>query len=167
MTDTTQPIRIGVIGVAGRGGMARHWHDPDGRSVVVAGMDVSDEALATFRENVNPDAGITKNCDELCGMDDLDAVAVMSPEFTHEDYVLKAFNAGKHVFCEKPMAITTDGCDRMLRAWRQSGKRFMVGFNMRYMNIFRVMKDIVDSGTIGGVKVVGGGRVGGHGGGWY
>lgn len=167
MTDIAQPIRIGVVGVAGRGGMARHWHQPDGRSVVVAGMDVSDEALDAFRKNVNPDARTTKSCDELCGMDDLDAVAVMSPEFTHEDYVLKAFNAGKHVFCEKPMAITTDGCDRMLRAWQESGKRFMVGFNMRYMNIFRVMKDIVESGTIGEVKVVWVRHFVGHGGRWY
>jgi predicted dehydrogenase len=167
MPDTTQPIRIGVIGVRGRGGMARHWHEPGGRSVVTAGMDVSDEALDAFKNDINPDARLTKSCDELVAMDDLDAVAVMSPEFTHEEYVLKAFAAGKHVFCEKPMAITTDGCDRMLRAWRESGKRFMVGFNMRYMNIFRAMKDIVDSGTIGEVKVVWVRHFVGHGGRWY
>lgn len=167
MTDTQNPIRIGVIGVRGRGAMARHWHHPEGRSVVAAGMDVSDEALNAFRDDISPEARTTTVVDDLLAMDDLDAVAVMSPEFTHEEYVLKAFEAGKHVFCEKPLAITTDGCDRMLRAWKASGKRFMVGFNMRYMNVFRVMKDIADSGAIGEIKVVWVRHFVGHGGRWY
>ena len=50
------------------------------------------------------------------------------------------------------MAITIEGCDRILEAWRKSGVRLMIGFNMRYMNIFRVMKEIVDSGTIGEIR---------------
>ncbi len=167
MSSPSDQIRIGVIGVRGRGGIAKHWHQPDGRSVVVAGMDVSDAALEQFKEAVNPDARVTKDVDELLAMDDLDAVAVTCPEFKHEEYVLKAFAAGKHVFCEKPMAITPDGCDRMLKAWQDSGKQFMIGFNMRYMNIFRVMKDIVDSGAIGEVKVVWCRHFVAYGGDWY
>jgi predicted dehydrogenase len=66
----------------------------------------------------------------------------------------KTWHAGKHVFCEKPLAITTEGCDRILAAWKRSGKRLMVGFNMRYMDIFRVMKEVVDSGVIGEIKAV-------------
>ena len=162
------PLRIGVIGVSGRGALSRSWqNDCDGKSVVVAGMDVSDEALKAFKETVNPKARVTKDVDELLAMEDLDAIAVTSPDFTHEEYVLKAFQAGKHVFCEKPMAITTEGCDRMLEAWKASGRRFMIGFNMRYMNIFRVMKDIVDSGTIGEIKVVWCRHFVGFGGDWY
>lgn len=162
-------IRIGVIGVTGRGGIASSWHQPEkkGRSLVVGGMDVFDEALEMFKENINKDAFVTKEADELLARDDVDAVAVTSPDFTHEEYVVKAFEAGKHVFCEKPMAITTEGCDRMLAAWKASGKQFMIGFNMRYMNIFRVMKDVVDSGAIGEVKVVWCRHFVGHGGRWY
>jgi len=130
-------------------------------------MDVSDEALSQFKEAVNPEARTTKDCNELLAMDDVDAVAVTSPDFTHEEYVVKAFEAGKHVFCEKPMAITTEGCDRMLKAWKASGKYFMIGFNMRYMNIFRVMKDVVDSGVIGEIKTVWCRHFVGHGGRWY
>ena len=167
MTGPSDQIRMGVIGVSGRGGICKHWHDPSGRSVVVAGMDVSPEALDQFKHNVNADAATTASCDELLAMDGIDAIAVTAPEFTHEDYVVKAFAAGKHVFCEKPMAITTAGCDRMLRAWQESGKQFMIGFNMRYMNIFRVMKDAVDSGAIGEVRVVWCRHFVGHGGRWY
>ncbi|MBN1556943.1 MAG: Gfo/Idh/MocA family oxidoreductase, partial [Lentisphaerae bacterium] len=130
-------VRIGIIGAAGRGEMARHWHAPAGRSVVAGAADVSPEALDAFRRNVNPQGFVTQDYRALLERRDIDAVAVMSPDFTHEQYVCDAFAAGKHVFAEKPMAITTEGCDRMLRAWAASGKQFMIGFNMRYMNIFR------------------------------
>jgi predicted dehydrogenase len=160
-------IRIGVIGVTGRGALARSWHKPDGDSVVTAGMDVTEEALSHFKETLNPDAFMTTDVDELLDRDDIDAIAITSPDFTHEEYALKALAAKKHVFCEKPMAITTEGCDRMLEAWKESGKEFMIGFNMRYMNIFRVMKDIVDSGVIGEIKVVWCRHFVAHGGDWY
>jgi len=161
-------LRIGVIGVSGRGDLAEHWHRPDGgRSVVVAGADVSPEALARFRAKVGQQAFVTADYRALLDRREVDAVAVCSPDFTHEEYVCAAFAAGKHVFCEKPMAITTEGCDRMLRAWKASGRRFMIGFNMRYMNIFRVMKDAVDSGVIGELKVVWVRHFVGHGGEWY
>ena len=147
-------IRIGVIGSAGRGAMAKHWHKPDGHSVVAAAADTSPKALDWFKNNVNDKAFLASDYRALLDRKDIDAVAVMSPDFTHEQCVCDAFAAGKHVFTEKPMAITTEGCDRMLRAWVESGKQFMIGFNMRYMNLFRVMKDAVDSGDIGEIKAV-------------
>jgi predicted dehydrogenase len=160
-------VKIGLIGVTGRGEIAKSWQEMPERSEIVAGMDISDEALEIFKDHINPDAFTTTNVDELLQRDDIDAIAVTSPDFTHEEYVVKAFKAGKHVFCEKPMAITTEGCDRMLKAWQASGKQFMIGFNMRYMNVFRVMKDIVDSGIIGDVKVVWCRHFVGRGGEWY
>ncbi|MFC1735729.1 Gfo/Idh/MocA family protein [Candidatus Hydrogenedentota bacterium] len=147
-------IRIGVIGASGRAQMAKHWHDPKGRSVVAGAADICENALDWFRENINEKAFVTNDHRELLDRNDIDAIAVMTPDDSHEQLVCDAFEAGKHVFCEKPMAITTGGCDRTLRAWVDSGKKFMIGFNMRYMNIFRVMKDAIDSGAIGEVKVV-------------
>ncbi|MBN1902455.1 Gfo/Idh/MocA family oxidoreductase, partial [Candidatus Sumerlaeota bacterium] len=160
-------VRIGVIGATGRGGMSIHWHKPGGRSIVAGAADVSEKALDWFRKNINDKAFTTTDYRALLERKDIDAIAVMSPDFTHEKYVCDAFDAGKHVFTEKPMAITTEGCDRMLRAWVNSGKKFMVGFNMRYMNIFRVMKDAIDSGAIGEVKVVWVRHFVGFGGEWY
>ncbi|MHC4253972.1 MAG: Gfo/Idh/MocA family protein, partial [Planctomycetota bacterium] len=147
-------VRIGVVGVTFRGMMAKSWHKPDGRSVVVAGMDISEKALDIFKREVNADAWTTTDFDEFLARGDIDAIAVCSPDYTHAEYVIKALKAGKHVFGEKPMAIRTEDCDDMLRAWRDSGREFMVGFNMRYMNKFRVMKEIIDSGVIGEVKAV-------------
>ena len=144
-------LRMGIIGVGGRGGLARHWQD-SGRAQMVAGCDVSDEQLGAFKERFGADVFITKDYRELVERDDVDAVAVTSPDFTHEEYATAALKAKKHVFCEKPLAITTEGCDRILEAWKKGGKKLMVGFNMRYMRHIRTMKEIVDSGAIGEVK---------------
>jgi len=160
-------VKVGVIGVTGRGGsLAKSLHIPNGRSQVVAGMDAFEEALPMFKRDVNPDAFVTTRLEEFLEQD-MDAIVVGSPDHTHEKYVLAAFQAGKHVFCEKPLGITTKSCDRMLEAWQKSGKKFMVGFNMRYMSIFRAMKDIADSGILGEIKTVWVRHFVGYGGDWY
>ena len=147
-------LRMGMIGYGSRGNLAPTWHRPAGRSIMVAVADVSTDALAKFREQINPDAFTTTDYRELLARDDLDAIAVTSPDFCHEEHAVAALEAGKHVFCEKPLAITTEGCDRILNAWHESGRRLMVGFNMRYMNIFRTMKEIAESGVLGEIKAV-------------
>jgi len=144
-------LRIGVIGVCGRGAIANSWRDSE-RASIVGGADVHDEALADFRERMGEDVFTTLDYRELLDRSDVDAIAVTSPDFVHEEHAVAALEAGKHVFCEKPFAITTDGCDHILRTWKASGKELMVGFRMRYMNIFRVMKEIIDTGTIGEIK---------------
>jgi predicted dehydrogenase len=143
-----------MIGVGGRGGLWRHWHQPKGRSVVVAGADVSEDALGRFRQENGQEPFTTMDYRAVLDRKDVDAVAVCSPDYCHEEHAVAALQAGKHVFCEKPLAITTEGCDHILRAWQESGKRLMVGFNMRYMNIFRVMWEAIQSGAIGEVKAV-------------
>ena len=146
-------VRMGIIGVGGRGGIAVHWHKPGGTSVVVAGADVSPKNLETFREKYG-NVFTTTDYRELLKRKDIDAVAITSPDWTHEEYAIAALKAGKHVYCEKPIAITIAGCDRILLAAKKSGKKFMVGFNMRYMSVFPVMKDIIEKGVIGEVKAV-------------
>ncbi len=161
-------LRVGVIGVSGRGRLAREWHQPgaDGRSLLVAGADVNQKFREQFASEVEG-AFVTDDYRRLLERDDLDAVAVTSPDFCHEEHAVAALEAGKHVFCEKPLAITVAGCDRILEAWRASGKQLMVGFNMRYMYIFRVMKEIIESGAIGQLKAVWVRHFVGHGGRFY
>jgi predicted dehydrogenase len=150
-----ETLRIGMIAVGGRGGLWRHWHAPsEARCRVVAGADVSADAIARFRTDHGGDPFVTDDYRRMLERKDVDAVAVCSPDHCHEEHAVAALEAGKHLFLEKPMAITTEGCDRVLAAWRASGKRMMIGFNMRYMSIFRVVKEVVDSGAIGELKAV-------------
>lgn len=149
-----EQIRIGVIGLGWRAGVTKYWHRPDGKSVVVAGADTNPARLDKFRERVNPDADVMLDYRELLQRPDIDAVVVMTPDHCHDEHAVAALRAGKHVYCEKPLAVTVDGCDRILEAWRDSGKHFMIGFNMRYMNMYRTMKEIIAAGDIGEVKAV-------------
>ena len=167
MAGSSAQVRIGAIGMQGRGALAAQWHQPEGKSVVVAGADIDERAHGEFRKRFGDSVFVTTDYRRVVERSDVDAVAVMSPDYCHEEHAVAALEAGKHVFCEKPLAITVEGCDRILDAARRSGKRLMVGFNMRYMNIFRVMKEIVDSGQIGEVKAAWVRHFVGFGGDWY
>jgi predicted dehydrogenase len=148
-----EKLRIGVIGVCGRGTLAENWKNNE-RAEVVGGMDIKEENLADFRARMGEHVFTTLDYRELLDRKDIDAVAIMSPDYMHEEHAIAALDAGKHVYLEKPMAITIEGCDRIIEAQRRSGKKLMVGFNMRCHNMWRTMKDIVDSGTIGEIKAV-------------
>ncbi|EEL51592.1 MULTISPECIES: Gfo/Idh/MocA family protein [Bacillus cereus group] len=149
-----ETVRIGIIGAGLRSGIAKYWHNPGGNSVVVAAADVSMERLKTFQEKINQHAYITTDYKELLARTDIDAVAILSPDYLHEEHAIAALQAGKHVYCEKPLAITVEGCDRIIEQAEKSGKHLMVGFNMRYMSMYQTMKEIIDSGVIGDLKAV-------------
>ncbi|TCP22339.1 putative dehydrogenase [Scopulibacillus darangshiensis] len=149
-----EKVRIGIIGAGLRSGIAQYWHNPDGKSVVVGAADVSVDRLETFKEKVNDSAFVTTDYKELLKRKDIDAIAITSPDFLHEEHAVAALEAGKHVYCEKPLAITVEGCDHIIETAKKTGKHLMVGFNMRYMNMFQTMKGIVDSGVIGDIKAV-------------
>jgi len=167
MRKPSDQIRVGVIGVGGRGAIAQHVHEPEGRSRVVGGADIKPDLLAAFKKTYGDSTFVTMDYRQLLDRKDVDAIMVTSPDACHEEHAVAALEAGKHVYLEKPMAITVEGCDRILAAARKSGKGLMVGFNMRYMNIFQCMKEIVDSGTLGEIKAVWVRHFVGHGGRWY
>lgn len=163
-----EQLRIGMIGVGGRGGLWRHWHQPEkGRSQIVAGADISETALNRFSSEHGGNPYATLDYRRLLDRRDVDAIAVCSPDFCHEEHAVAVLESGKHLFLEKPMAISIAGCDRILAAWRASDRRMMIGFNMRYMSIFRVMKEVIDSGAIGSLKAVWVRHFVGHGGDFY
>lgn len=147
-------VRIGVIGTGGRSSIVQYWHNPKGNSIVVAAADVSVEALDRFKQEINEEAFVTTDYKEMLAREDIDAVAILTPDFMHEEHATAALRAGKHVYCEKPLAITPEGCDRIIDESKKSGKQLMVGFNMRYMPMYQTMKEIIDSGVIGEIKAV-------------
>ena len=79
----------------------------------------------------------------------VDAVAICSPAATHADLVVAAAQSGKHVFCEKPMALTLDDADRAIDAARTAGVALQVGFNRRFARDFADMRARIVEGAIG------------------
>jgi predicted dehydrogenase len=84
----------------------------------------------------------------------VDAVVVVTPTSLHRDIVLKAARAGKHVLCEKPMAMDVRECDEMIAACDAAGVKLQIGFMRRYDDSFRAAKERVESGEIGEVVLV-------------
>lgn len=155
MTDTQ--LRIGIIGAGNRCALGKHWHKPDGRSILVGFSDLLPErvdAACDRMELPRKEFFVTPDYRELLARDDVDAVAICSPDDCHEEHAIAAMEAGKHVYCEKPMAITIDACDRMMEVSKQTGRKLMVGFNMRYMAFVNKMRELVEQGAIGEVKAV-------------
>jgi predicted dehydrogenase len=89
------------------------------------------------------------NPDELLAQEDLDGVLVDSPDATHYDLVMRALRAGKHVFCEKPLARTVDEAREMYEAARAGKRRTVVGFSNRWRTLVNNMKEVIESGTLG------------------
>lgn len=159
-------LRIGVIGVCGRGDLAAHAHRPDAGVRVVAGADIHEPFLDAFKEKYGAEF-VTRDYHELLARDDVHAVFVCSPDDCHEEQAVAALQAGKAVYLEKPMAITTQGCDRILRAAMQSGAKLYLGHNMRHMPFVLKMRELIRRGDIGEVKAGWCRHFVGHGGDFY
>ena len=147
-----EDLKIGVIGAWGRGKLAQCAHKPGKGSKLVAGADISPEALENFKKEVGEDVFVTDDYRELLKRDDIDAVFITSPDFLHEEQGVAALEAGKAVYLEKPMAITIEGCDRLLETAYRTGSKLYLGHNMRHFPVVLKMKEIIDSGLIGDIQ---------------
>ena len=145
-------LRIGVIGGGGRGILARHAHKPDEGIGIVAAADIVKEHLERCRKDFGSDIFLTEDYRELLAREDIQAVFITTPDYLHEEHALAALEAGKHVYLEKPMAITIEGCDRILQKAYEKKLKLYLGHNMRHMGFILKMKELIDAGAIGEVK---------------
>ncbi len=86
---------------------------------------------------------------ELLARDDIDAVTLPLPDQVHKEITIAALRAGKHVLCEKPMALNLDECKEMIKVARETGKQLMVGQVGRYTPAFVEAKRLLEEGVIG------------------
>lgn len=156
-TKANDELRIGIIGAGGRGCVAKNAHGVDGGRVVAV-CDTRPEALKHWDEYVDSQKHLfttheklyhTKDYRKLLDRKDVDAVFVTAPDYLHEEMALAALDAGKSVYLEKPMTITLEGCDRVLKKAMETGSKLFVGHNMRHMDFILKMKELIESGIIG------------------
>ena len=79
----------------------------------------------------------------------VDAISICTPSGMHADQAVAALEAGKHVLCEKPLALSVEDCKAMVAASKQYGKKLMVGQICRLAPSFVLAKELVDRGEIG------------------
>lgn len=100
------------------------------------------------------EAIITTNPNDLFLDPEIDAIFICSSTDTHVDFIKRAAQAGKHVFCEKPVSFQIEETREALQVVKDAGVNFQVGFNRRYDKHFRKVFETVRSGTIGEPHVI-------------
>lgn len=145
--------RFGVVGLGTWGSVhvETYLAHPDAELVALCDRDAS-----LLEQNAGR-AGDVATCGDFRDMmdrDDLDAVSVVTPDFTHTDIVLAAVRAGKAVLVEKPLATTLEDCDRIGEALRENPVPFMVDFHNRWNPGVARMHDDIADGVIGDVRMV-------------
>jgi len=144
-------VRIGVVGTGmiGRDHVRRLTRSLAGARVTAV-ADVDGARARAVAAALPVPARVLASGLEVVADPDVDAVLVASWGGSHEEYVIAAIEAGKPVFCEKPLADTAAACRRIMDAEVAAGRRLVqVGFMRRYDAGYRAMKQVVDSGRIG------------------
>ena len=119
---------------------------------IVAAMDPLEKSLQTAREYGIPT--LCSNMDELLALDGLDAVVICSPTDTHADFTVRALEAGLHVFCEKPLDLSLQKVDEIVKVAENSGRKLMVGFNRRFDPDFEKVRELVATGSVGDPQII-------------
>lgn len=114
---------------------------------LVALVDRKEEKRSLYSKDFGVPAYETLH--EMLANHEVDAVDICLPTFEHKDATLAVAQAGKHVFCEKPMALTVDDAEEMISACDKMGVRLMIGHCIRFWPEYALLKKYVDEGTLG------------------
>jgi len=145
-------LRIGIIGAGGRGirsfgyNLTKNHADT---TEIAAVADPNRERARTGLKYLGIEADILPSAEELAARKDIDAVIVTTPDYLHEECCVAAFQGGKHVLVDKPLAVTGRGCLNIIEASRRAGKLLYMGFNLRHDAVLHRLKGLVESGAFG------------------
>lgn len=148
----TDKVRVAIIGC---GGIANHKHLPSlaanaDEAELVAFCDIIvEKAQSTAEAAGKPDAAIYADYHDVLADENVDVVHICTPNVAHADIAVAAFAAGKHVFCEKPMSHSPAEAQRMMDAWKASGKKFTVGYQNRFRPEVQVLHESCRNGELG------------------
>ena len=153
--EPVKPIRIGVIGCGGIAQTHLRYLTKIPGVQIVCGADIEPAALDRMKSKWGVEAVYADFNEMLKEVGDgVDAISVATPNGVHESAALAALNAGKHVLCEKPMAMNARQAQAMADAAKENGVEFVIGFQHRFEPRSKVLRDLVQSGAIGDVLYV-------------
>lgn len=161
-------IKIGIIGSGSISGVHIAGYKALNDVELYAVCDI-DKEKAERVAKVNDIPHVFTDFNEMLKLDELDAVSVCTWNNAHASASVAALRAGKHVLCEKPMAMNLKQALEMEQAAAESGKLLMIGFVRRYGNDCRVLKDFIDKDMMGEIYYAKASylRRAGYPGGWF
>jgi predicted dehydrogenase len=147
--------RVGIIGV-GFIGTTKHLPGlatNPGLGEIVAICDLVPERAAAAKERFAPDAYTTNDWHDVVNDPSIDVVYVCTWNVSHAEITCAALEAGKHVMCEKPMAISGEEARRMVETARRTGKTLTIGYQNRFREDTQFLRGVVDAGELGEIYV--------------
>jgi predicted dehydrogenase len=143
-------VRVGVVGLGDWGpNLARAFDALPGARLTWL-CDRDEQALSRAAAR-HPAAQLTSSYDDLLEDDDLDAVVIATPPASHARLALEALHADKHVFVEKPLALTSVEADRIVAAANDRGRCLVVGHVLLHHPAIRKLKELVQTNALGDV----------------
>jgi predicted dehydrogenase len=141
-------LKVGVVGYGYWGpNIVRNFHQgPESRVEMVC--DKSPEMLRRLSQ-AYPDIKTTSNCLDVVTSPDIDAVAVVTPVWTHYDLAKKALTNGKHVFVEKPFTSNVAQADELVELAEKNHLQIMVDHTFLYTGAVRKIRQLIDDSTLG------------------
>jgi len=145
-------LKVGVIGLGWNGLLFcdKYTENPDMELVAVCDHHAErrEPAAAKYGVKILTD-------DEMMAEKDIDVISIHTPDHKHAEPFIKALEAGKHVFCEKPLANNTEDVIKMVKASRAHPDRVqLIGFILRFGQYFETIKEWIDNGTLGEICYV-------------
>lgn len=147
-------IQIALIGCGGMGQGDARSSTSTGLTKLVAACDCYDGRLSHMKEVYGSDIFTTKNYQEILDRKDIDAVIIGTPDHWHSKISIAAMNAGKDVYCEKPMVQHVDDGAPVIEAQRATNRIMQVGSQRVSSVIYKKAKELYQSGAIGKLNMV-------------
>ncbi len=149
-------IKIGIVGTGDTIGIAK-FHINAFKlledTVISALYDIIPGRADKYKEELQLDeAKVCDSYEEL--LENSDAVIICTPNFTHDDLIVKALNSGKHVLCEKPFGNSAKECEAGFRLSKVTDKVCMLGLCYRNIPAIRYIKQMIDDGTLGDIYYI-------------
>jgi predicted dehydrogenase len=169
--------RVGIIGLGGMGWFhaARFFQIPGVEVAAIADIRPDRlEAKNAVQINIEnrastPDLSAVRRFPDAASLiagAEVDLIDICLPSFLHAQYAIQALNAGRHVLCEKPMALNVADANAMIAAARAAGRKLMIAQCIRFWPEYQFLKHTLRSGDLGRLLSLNMYRVGGHPGGW-
>lgn len=137
------------VGLVGAGFMGRMHAEVLGVLETTELKVVCDIRTEQAKEIAGSGAQTTDSFDKLLADPIIDVIDICLPTYLHADFTIKALEAGKHVVCEKPMAMTVEEGKRMIVAAEQNNRRLMIAHCIRFWPEYEILTDLVKTGKLG------------------
>jgi predicted dehydrogenase len=140
-------LRVGIIGAGGIAGQHAYCYQHIPEAKIVAVADIVPERAQKMAALFGAEA--LDEGDKIIARDDVDVVDICVPTYLHSHFAIAAARAGKHVLCEKPIALNIEQGLQMIEETKKAGVKFMVAHVLRYFPENVEAKKVMESGAIG------------------